>query len=68
MNYPLSPLAEEKYQLIKVIEDLCDKYQRASFNFYQAYYDSEYLQIKYRFLLQVSATKATDAPAFPSQR
>lgn len=50
---------EEKYQLIKVIEDLCDKHQRKSFNFYQAYYDNEHLQIKYRFLLHVSATETT---------
>lgn len=48
---------EEKYQIMKVIEDLCDKHERKIFSFYQAYYDSEHVQIKYRLLLQVSGTK-----------
>jgi hypothetical protein len=45
---------EEKHQIIKVIDGLCEKHNREAFNIYQAYYDSEHLQVKYRLLLQVT--------------
>ncbi|WP_422776137.1 DUF2971 domain-containing protein [Pseudomonas mediterranea] len=44
----------DKYRIIQVIEELCDKYRRTDFNIYQAYHDSVNKKIAYRFLLNVS--------------
>lgn len=43
----------EKYELIKVVEKLCDKYHRTEFNIYQAYHDTYNKCIGYRPLLKV---------------
>ncbi|WP_236181512.1 DUF2971 domain-containing protein [Pseudomonas sputi] len=44
----------EKYQIIQVIEDLCDKHKRKEFNIYQAHHDAANKTINYRSLVKVS--------------
>lgn len=49
----------EKYKILQVVEELCDKYQRTDFNIYQAFHDSADKTIAYRPLLKVSCESPT---------
>ena len=49
----------EKYKILQVVEELCDKYQRTDFNIYQAFHDSTDKTIAYRPLLKVSCDSPT---------
>lgn len=44
----------DKYKIVSVIEELCDKHRRENFSLYQAYHDTETKTIKYRPLIKVS--------------